>query len=83
MRNLTSLINLESVDEYSKNMLYKAMDLEEKLKDKRLSFETKENIREELMLLEDEIRDVMAFYQVIPNRLLAIAAVGKKERRKI
>lgn len=62
MRNLTSLINLESVDEYSKNMLYKAMDLEEKLKDKRLSFETKENIREELMLLEDEIRDVMAFY---------------------
>lgn len=62
MRNLTSLINLESVDEYSKNMLYKAMDLEEKLKDKRLSFETKESIREELMLLEDEIRDVMAFY---------------------
>ena len=62
MRNLTSLINLESVDEYSKNMLYKAMDLEEKLKDKRLSFETKGNIREELMLLEDEIRDVMAFY---------------------
>lgn len=62
MRNLTSLINLESVDEYSKNMLYKAMDLEEKLKDKRLSFETKENIREELMLLEDEIRDAMAFY---------------------
>lgn len=62
MRNLTSLINLESVDEYSKNMLYKAMDLEEKLKDKMLSFETKESIREELMLLEDEIRDVMAFY---------------------
>ena len=62
MRNLTSLINLESVDEYSKNMLYKAMDLEEKLRDKRLSFETKESIREELMLLEDEIRDVMAFY---------------------
>lgn len=62
MRNLNNLINLESVDEYSKNMLYKAMDLEEKLKDKKLSFETKENIREELMLLEDEIRDVMAFY---------------------
>ena len=62
MRNLSSLLNLESVDDYSKNMLYKAMALEEKLKDKRLSFETKENIREELMLLEDEIRDVMAFY---------------------
>ena len=43
-------------------MLYKAMDLEEKLKDEGLSFDTKENIREELMLLEDEIRDVMAFY---------------------
>lgn len=62
MRNLTSLINLESVDEYSKNMLYKAMALEEKLQDKRLSLETRDNIREELMLLEDEIRDVMAFY---------------------
>lgn len=62
MRNLTSLINLESVDEYSKNMLYKAMALEEKLQDKRLSLETKESIREELMLLEDEIRDAMAFY---------------------
>lgn len=62
MRNLTSLINLESVDEYSKNMLYKAMALEEKLQDKRLSLETRESIREELMLLEDEIRDAMAFY---------------------
>lgn len=62
MRNLTNLISLESVDTYSKNMLYKAMALEEKLKDPRLSLETRESIREELMLLEDEIRDVMAFY---------------------
>lgn len=62
MRNLNNLINLESVDEYSKNMLYKAMALEEKLQDKRLSLETRESIREELMLLEDEIRDAMAFY---------------------
>lgn len=62
MRNLTNLISLESVDTYSKNMLYKAMTLEEKLKDPRLSLETRDRIREELMLLEDEIRDVMAFY---------------------
>lgn len=62
MRNLTNLISLESVDTYSKNMLYKAMALEEKLKDPRLSLETRDHIREELMLLEDEIRDVMAFY---------------------
>lgn len=62
MRNLSNLINLESVDTYSKNMLYKAMALEEKLKDQRLSLETRDRIREELMLLEDEIRDAMAFY---------------------
>ena len=62
MRNLNNLLGLESVDEYSKNMLYKAMALEEKLQDKRLSLETRESIREELMLLEDEIRDAMAFY---------------------
>ena len=62
MRNLTKLIAMESVDTYSKNMLYKAMALEEKLKDPRLSLETRDRIREELMLLEDEIRDVMAFY---------------------
>lgn len=62
MRNLNNLLGLESVDTYSKNMLYKAMALEEKLKDQRLSLETRDRIREELMLLEDEIRDVMAFY---------------------
>ena len=45
MRNLTNLIAMESVDTYSKNMLYKAMALEEKLKDPRLSLETRDRIR--------------------------------------